>query len=221
MYTEEQYLMLSGIQHYCFCKRQWALIHIEQQWEENDRTAEGHILHERADNPTLRESRGDIFYSRAIPVASSLLGLSGILDVVMFRREEDGVVLPHRSGLWAPYVIEYKRGKEKNDLRDEVQLAAQVICLEEKLGVTIRKSFLYYFQTNRRVLIEMTDALRKEVLRLSKEMHQAYEQKETPKAEYFKNCPLCSLKDICMPRMTKKQKSVRRYLYGEDNEEIT
>ncbi len=123
--------MLSGIQHFYFCKRQWCLIHIEQQWKDNELTKEGEYLHEKADNPYLKESRKDIFFSRSMPVSSSKLGFKGILDVVEFKRNEKGIKVPNKDGFWDLKIIEYKRGKEKKDLRDIVQLVAEVICLEE------------------------------------------------------------------------------------------
>lgn len=107
-YKEEDYLMLSGIQHFYFCKRQWALIHIEQQWADNQATMEGNYLHERADDPFFTESRKNIIISRAVPVSSSVLGLSGILDVLEFHKEESGVILPDKDGYWVPQIVEYK-----------------------------------------------------------------------------------------------------------------
>lgn len=214
-YPEEEYLMLSGIQHFYFCKRQWALIHIEQQWKENKSTQEGNILHEKADKPLLKESRKDTFISRAIPVSSSTLGFSGILDVVEFHQDETGVSLPGRKGKWKPEVIEYKRGKEKSDERDIVQLTAQVMCMEETLNCRLSEGYIYYFRTNQRIPVTITRERRDLVKRLAEEMHEMYRKKETPPAEFFKNCRLCSLVDICIPRMTKKKKDVTHYIYGD------
>lgn len=214
IYEEDEFLMLSGIQHFYFCKRQWALIHIEQVWKENEFTAEGQILHEKADIPFLKEKRKDIFISRSMPVSSKVLGLSAILDIVEFKRDEKGVEIAGKKGRWLPKIVEYKRGKKKRDKRDEVQLVAQVICLEESLGVKIDSSDLYYFSTNTRETVEISLELKKEVKDLSAEMHKMYENKKTPPAEYFKNCTLCSLYDLCMPRITKKRRSVVNYLYG-------
>lgn len=213
MYNEDDYLMLSGIQHYYFCKRQWALIHIEQQWAENQSTMEGNYLHEKADMPFLKEKRKDFLVSRAVPVSSKILGFTGIIDVIEFRRSDDGIKLGRHSGTWIPEVIEYKRGKEKLDERDIVQLCAQVICLEEKWDVRIDKSYLYYFKTNKRIEVLITNELRNKVIEISKEMHTLYNEQKIPPAEFFKNCQLCSLYDICMPRITKRSASVDNYLY--------
>lgn len=211
-YKEEDYLMLSGIQHFYFCKRQWALIHIEQQWADNQATMEGNYLHERADDPFFTESRKNIIISRAVPVSSSVLGLSGILDVLEFHKEESGVILPDKDGYWVPQIVEYKHGKPKKDLRDQVQLAAQVICLEEKFNCRITQSAFYYHEVNRRQRILITDELRQLVKTLADEMHQLYRLGKTPKAEIKKNCPKCSLYEICMPRLTNRKSSVSHYM---------
>lgn len=213
MYSEEDYLMLSGIQHFYFCKRQWALIHIEQLWNDNDRTIMGNILHERADKPFIKENRKDFFITRAVPVSSKKLGLSGILDVVEFEKNDDGISISNKKGKWLPKVIEYKKGKPKKDDRDIVQLVAQCMCLEEKYDLTINVGYLYYFDVNKRLKIEISTELRELVCRLSAEMHFIYEQCYTPKAEIHKNCRLCSLVDICLPRITKKKRSIENYIY--------
>ena len=122
---EEEFLMLSGIQHFYFCQRQWALIHIERQWEENVRTIEGKQIHDRVDDPFIIETRGDIVIARAVPIISNKLGLYGVADVVEFIKDEvSGITLSERKGLWKPIPVEYKRGKPKIDIRDEVQLCA-------------------------------------------------------------------------------------------------
>ena len=213
MYSEDDYLMLSGIQHYYFCKRQWALIHIEQQWDDNQSTKEGNYLHTKADMPFLKEKRKDILISRAVPISSKTLGLSGITDVIEFKKSQRGIKINGYDGMWMPEVIEYKRGKEKNDDRDIIQLCAQVICLEEMWNIRIEKSYLYYFMTNERIEVEITDELRSKVIELSREMHILYESRKIPKADFFRNCRLCSLYNLCMPRINKRKKSVDNYLY--------
>lgn len=215
MYSQDNYLMLSGIQHFYFCKRQWALIHIEQIWSDNSFTAEGNELHEITDDPYLKEKRKDIIISRAIPVGSKELGLSGILDTVEFIKDDNGIPIPNKKGLWQPNIVEYKRGKPKKDNRDVVQLVAQVMCLEEKYNINIENADLFYFSTKKRETIAITNQLRDEVRIMAEQMHTMYENKLTPDAEYFKNCTMCSLYDLCMPRLTKKRKSVQNYLLGE------
>lgn len=212
VYAESDYLMLSGIQHFQFCKRQWGLIHIEQQWAENEATAHGQILHQKADNPYIKERRKDLLISRAMHVSSKELGLYGILDVVEFHKDEQGVSLKGKRGRWLPAIVEYKRGKPKKDTRDIVQLVAQTICLEETLNCTIEVGYLYYHSVNQKKLIKMTPALRQEVADLARQMHEYYDAKVIQKAEYFKNCQLCSLVDICMPRLSKKARNIDNYI---------
>lgn len=215
MPAPDDYLMLSGIQHFYFCKRQWALIHIEQVWSDNSFTAEGNELHEITDDPYLKEKRRNVIISRAIPVSSKDLGLSGILDTVEFIKSDKGVEIANKKGLWMLNVVEYKRGKAKKDNRDVVQVAAQVMCLEEKYNIHIESADLFYFSTKKRETIAITNQLKDEVRAIAAQMHTMYENKLTPDAEYFKNCTMCSLYDLCMPRLTKKKKSVQNYLLGE------
>src|SRR5690625_2878855 len=133
VYKEEDYLMLSGIQHFVFCRRQWALIHIEQEWDENLLTIEGHHVHEKVDDVSFQEKRGDKLYIRALPIHSSTLGISGICDMVEFIKDENGVSIHGESDLYIPKPIEYKKGKPKKHEADILQLVAQVLCLEEML----------------------------------------------------------------------------------------
>lgn len=132
-YCEEDFLQLSGLQHFAFCRRQWALIHIEQQWKENLRTVEGDLFHRRAHDDQARERRGDVLILRGLSVASPTLGISGTCDVVEFRADPGGVPLQGEEGLWVPFPIEYKRGAPKSHRADELQLCAQAMCLEEML----------------------------------------------------------------------------------------
>lgn len=212
MYRDEELLMLSGIQHFYFCKRQWALIHIEQQWSENGATMEGKFIHENADDPFFMESRKNTFISRAVPLVSYNLGFIGVADIIEFKKSSKGVVLKGKEGLWIPNVVEYKRGKPKEDRRDIVQLVLEVICLEEMLECSISSSDFYYNETRRRVKVEITSELREEVIMLGQEMHSIYDKKLTPPAIKGKICRNCSLVDICIPRMTNKKVNVSNYI---------
>ncbi len=216
MYDEDDLLALSGIQHMAFCERQWALIHIEKQWAENVRTVEGRQLHNRVDNPYLFESRVDIVVARAVPIVSYKLGLYGVADIVEFRSVENrgnAIKLPGKPGYWSPYPVEYKRGREKKDDRDEVQLCAQAICLEEMLYTSIENAYLYYGEIRRRVQVKLTETLRQRVVELSQKMHRLLENEITPKADSNKNCWLCSLSDICLPKIGRtKARKVEYYL---------
>lgn len=132
-YKEDDFLMLSGLQHFIFCRRQWALIHIEQQWAENERTVDGHLFHKNAHDAEMTEKRGDLIITRGLHIKSPGLGIAGVCDVVEFHRSADGITLFSYDGLWQPYPVEYKKGKPKTDGSDEAQLCAQAMCLEEML----------------------------------------------------------------------------------------
>jgi CRISPR-associated exonuclease Cas4 len=212
MYIEEEYLSLSGIQHYAFCRRQWALIHIEQQWEENLRTVEGNLLHKNAHNSGISEKRGDIIISRGMPIYSSVLGTSGECDVVEFHRNDEiGISLYGRVGKYVPVPIEYKHGEPKKDDMDILQLTAQVICLEEMLCCEINTGYIFYEEIKRRLTVELTDELRKKTQDLFMEMHRMYQRRHTPKVKRTKACNACSLKDLCLPILN-KNRSVREYI---------
>ena len=199
--------MLSGIQHFVFCRRQWALIHIEQQWEENVRTVDGAIMHGHAHDAGFHEKRGDWILARGMAVSSSELGLSGTCDVVEFCQGSDGIPLPGRQGLYRVFPVEYKRGTPKADESDRLQLAAQAMCLEEMLCCTISEGFLYYGETRHRLKVEIDDELRTLTRKTAEEMHNYYQRGYTPKAKRKKACNACSLKHRCLPGLEKKKAS--------------
>ncbi|OQY89835.1 MAG: CRISPR-associated protein Cas4 [Anaerolineae bacterium UTCFX1] len=211
-YTQDDLLPLSGIQHFLFCRRQWALIHIEQQWKENALTAEGRIMHKKVDDPFFTETRNGVVTARSVPVASYRLGLSGVCDVVEFTSSSDGVRLPNREGLYLPAPIEYKRGKEKRDHSDETQLCAQAMCLEEMLSTHIPRGYLFYGETRRRMEVDFTLELRTLVQDISAEMHNYFSRGYTPKVKTHKGCRSCSLADICLPVLQEKVIAASRYI---------
>ena len=208
----DDYLMLSGIQHFAFCKRQWALIHIEQQWQENSLTFSGQLLHKKTDNPHITECRGDLITSRAMPIQSHSLCVSGIADVVEFHRSTDGVVLPGQDGYWQVVPVEYKVGKKKPGDCDAVQVCAQAICLEEMFHTIIPYGYLYYGKTRRRTEIVFTEVLRKRVSDLVAEMYRLFELGSTPPAVCGSYCRSCSLVDVCLPEMIDRRRSVSEYM---------
>lgn len=217
-YAEDDYLMISGIQHFRFCRRQWALIHIEQQWAENEHTVIGELMHKKAHDPWLTEKRKGVLTVRALPVSSRMMGISGECDVVEFSLCEEGVKLHGHKGLYSVYPIEYKKGKPKLTEEDRLQLAAQALCLEEMLCTDVPKGAIFYGETRQREEIEITEELCTEVRSMVKEMHQYYERRYTPRVKYSKACNACSLKDICMPRIGKAA-SVKDYIDRMLNEE--
>ncbi len=211
VYDEEDYLNIAGLQHFSFCRRQWALIHIEQQWQENLRTIEGQIVHERAHDNNSSEKRGDVITTRGMPVFSRTLGINGVCDVVELHRSQDGVKIFGREGLYKPIPIEYKRGKPKESDCDAVQLCAQAMCLEEMLLCEISKGYMFYAEVNRRQEIKLSDILRNNVRTMLNEMHTLYARRYTPKVKPSKSCKACSLSEICVPKLNKSL-SVSKYI---------
>ncbi len=213
-YSEDDMLMLSGIQHYAFCPRQWALIHIDQQWNENKLTAEGQIMHQHVDDPFYRQKVGDYICLRSVNLASKELGLYGISDVIELHPAENclnAISHPKYPGYWIPYPIEYKHGKPKNNEIDQVQLAAQAICLEELYGIHIMEGAIFYGETRHRLNVLFSDDLRATVRSYAEGMHKLFSEGKIPSASLQPYCKNCSLKDICMPATT-SPKSVTTYL---------
>ena len=199
MYSEDDYLQLSGIQHFAFCRRQWALIHIEQQWAENLRTVDGRIMHENVHNNDYNEKRGDLIITRAMAVSSSRLGISGECDAVELRHSDSGINLYGLEGKYTVTPVEYKRGEPKEDDCDALQLTAQAMCLEDMLCCNIPFGYLYYGEIRRRVKVMFDDSLRQRTEEMLKEMHELYRRRYTPKVKRRKACNACSLKNICLP----------------------
>ena len=217
LFQEEEMLMLSGIQHFAFCERQWALIHIEQQWIENKLTVEGQYLHEKVDNPLESDMRANKSTLRAVSLISHKLGLYGRADVIELTQSIIGdikntITILGRHGRWGMVPVEYKRGKPKPDERDEVQLCAQAICLEEMHGICLGKGFLYYGETRHRYEVEFTENLRILVKNYAKRMHELFEKGLSPPPVYKPHCKSCSLLDICLPKSFTGLHNVEEYL---------
>lgn len=211
MFRDDEYLMISGIQHFAFCRRQWALIHIEQQWEDNYRTIDGEFLHERVHDYEFHEKRGDKIITRAMQVSSARLGISGECDAVEFILDKNGVEIYGNDGKYKVIPIEYKRGSPKENDCDTLQLMAQAMCLEEMLCCDISFGYLYYGETKHRLKVIFDDALRQRTEDIILEMHTLYKRRYTPKVKRRKSCNACSLKTMCLPIICGK-KSVRDYM---------
>ena len=223
MYAEDEMLMLSGIQHFMFCPRQWALIHLEQQWADNKLTAEGNILHKNVDNPFYRQKNGDVITLRSMHIASRGLGLYGITDAVELVHSDspsDAITHNHYKGFWKPYPVEYKRGRQKPDERDKVQLAAQAMCLEEMYGIHIGHGALYYNEVKHRQEIPISEQLRATTRHCAEQMHQLFDSGMMPKPIKAQPCKSCSLNNICMPE-TGNRPQVSTYLTRNLYENIT
>lgn len=216
-YKEEEYLLISGIQHFSFCRRQWALIHIENQWLENERTVSGEILHEKAHSEDKLEYKNNTIITRGLRVSSSELGITGSCDVVEFRKNDDGVRIQGWDGAYIPHPVEYKHGKPREDNSNELQLCAQAMCLEEMLCCNISEGALYFGEIKRRVPIFFTEELRNETISVLKEMHDIYKRGHTPKVKTSCSCKACSLNNVCLPKLMRK-KNVKEYIdkYLED-----
>lgn len=210
-YSEDDYLMLSGIQHFSFCRRQWALIHIENLWADNLRTIEGELMHKNAHDNSYIESRGDVYILRGVSIHSASLGISGQCDVLEYHKSEEGITLHGKDGLWQPYPIEYKKGEPKDVPADRLQLCAQAMCLEEMLCCDINSGALFYGEIRRRETVEFSDELRNTVRDYLSEMHEYAKKGYTPKVKPTKSCNACSLKELCLPTML-KQTSAKKYI---------
>lgn len=203
MYSEDNLLMLSALQHILFCERQCALIHIEQSWEENVFTAKGRLLHERVDRPG-RETRRDVRTEYGMPLRSLRLGLVGKADVVEFHLQKGGV--------WRPYPVEFKRGSRKKENWDTVQLCAQALCLEEMLGLAVPVGALFYGKNRRRLVVDFDDELRAQTEDAAARLHRLIASGQTPKPVYTTQCKSCSFYATCLPQTFAKATQVNRYL---------
>jgi CRISPR-associated exonuclease Cas4 len=214
MYPEEDLLPLSGLQHLAFCERRWALVHLEQQWEENLFTAEGKLLHEKAHSAEI-ESRPDALVRRTLPLRSFRLGISGQADIVEFLpcdTSEQGVPMPRRKGSWKPYPVEYKRTRDKHgSVAYRIQLCAQALCLEEMLRVPVPAGAVFDGKAKRREVVIFDEPLRQNVEQLAVLMHRILKSGHTPRAVYAKKCEGCSMKEVCLPEAV-ESRSASRYL---------
>ncbi len=201
-YSEDDLLPISALQHLQFCERQCALIHIEQAWSENLFTAQGRILHEKVHSETA-ERRRDVRVEYGMPLRSLRLGLVGKADVIEFRRQG--------NGSWQPFPVEYKRGRKKPDNRDNVQLCAQALCLEEMLGVAVPRGAIYYGKERHRTDVEFDEALRKETEETAGRLRRLIDSGKTPPPVYEEKCDTCSLMGICLPKTLGKRTSISKY----------
>lgn len=216
MYSDDDLLMLSGIQHYAFCPRQWALAYVDSLWEDNHLTIEGEWLHRRVDDPYAMEYDSGTVTLRSVPVKSYKLGFFGITDLLELYPLEDNsakaFTISRYPGRWQVLPIEYKHGRAKSNDIDEVQLCAQAMCLEEMYDIEIPRGALFYGQTRRRLSVTLNDALRKRVAELSSTMHLLFSSGDIPDAKAEKKCKSCSLQNLCMAQDLRHATSVKEYL---------
>lgn len=213
MYTEEDLLPLSALQHLVFCERQCALIHLEQVWEDNPLTVQGTQLHEKVDGGS-GETRGDLRIARGLPLRSFRLGLAGRADAVEMRRQEPGGPGAEVPGLppgpWRPFPVEYKRGQPKSHRADEIQLCAQALCLEEMLATPVPAGALFYGETRRREDVPFDPELRRLTEEAAARLHRLVASGVTPPPVREPKCDRCSLIGICLPGAPRA--SARAYL---------
>ncbi len=206
MYTEDNFIMISALQHYVFCPRQCALIHVEDVWTDNVYTTRGNILHEKVDTDTY-ETRGALKTVRGLRIQSFRLGITGRADVVEFRKPED------TSDRYEILPVEFKAGKQKHDISDEVQLCAQAMCIEEMLETPVRQGAFFYGRIRRRVLVDINDELRTQTEEVIVAVHDMVSRKHVPTARYMDKCRRCSFIDICQPKAMNERK-LKNYLKG-------
>ena len=198
--NEEDYIQISGLQHYIVCKRSWALIYLEDLWLDNWRTISGNIMHERVHDSSFIEKRGSKLSARALKIYSKQLGIVGETDLVEFIKDPKGVYIKGYPEKYIPYPVEYKRGSGKALLADSIQLCAQAMCLEEMLNCCISKGALFYGELHRRTEVLFTDELRIQVKTIISEIREIIKTNKTPKAVKTGYCRECSLKEQCLPK---------------------
>ena len=204
MYTDDDLLQLSALQHLIFCERQCALIHLEQQWDENFLTALGRVMHEKKVDTPASESRCDLKIEYGLSLRSLCLGLAGKADVVEFHKQA--------SGAWLPFPVEHKLGKPKVDDSDKVQLCAQALCLEEMLKVSVPAGAIFYGRPRRRQEVIFDEELRLKTEAAAARLHDLIGSEKTPAAVYEPKCDSCSLFDLCLPKLSNKSGSAQSYV---------
>lgn len=217
-YSDEDCIAISGLQHLAFCKRQWGLIHLDQEWAENFLTAEGRVMHERVDSGYQEFRRGVRQYS-GLHIRNLELGLYGRMDVLEVE-ETDGpsIDIPwiNLSGNWKLRPVEFKHGKPKNHDADLIQLCAQALCIEEMTGIPITEGSIYYCEIRRRTEYSFSEDIRSRTIELTNEAHSLIKSGKLPTAEKNHNCKSCSLIEFCQPRVNQSARMEKYYqeLFG-------
>ena len=224
--ADDSLVMISALQHWLFCRRQCALIHVEKVWSENRLTAAGRVLHERVDE-RKSETRRTLHQATAVRLVSHRLGIWGVADMVEFHLADaecaqDGTKVAARlsglSGFWRPFPVEYKRGQPKTHHADEVQLCAQALCLEEMLGVAIPAGALFYGEPRRRTDVTFDATLRSLTEDAACGVRDLVASGETPPPSFGKWCASCSLVEECRPKLVASRRSAKAWLECEMKE---
>lgn len=208
----EDKIQISGIQHYLYCKRRWALLYIENIWQDNFLTLDGDRVHEKAHNQNIKESRKDKFIERGVYISSEKYNLSGQCDVIEYIKDNNGIQLKNKKGLWIIVPVEYKHGDGSSLDVDKYQLFAQILCLEEIFQCSIKYGCLYYKKTNKRISVDFNDFEREKIISIINEINLLLKENKTPKIKYSsKKCKNCSLLEKCNPKIL-DTKSINKYL---------
>ncbi len=205
--TETDPILLSALQHWAYCPRQCGLIHLEQAFEDNVHTARGQAVHHLVDEPGY-EMKAGVKVERALPLWSDNLNLIGKADLVEFH--PNGAVLP----------VEFKHGRKREKIHDDIQLAAQSICLEEMLGRPVPEGAIYHASSRRRRKVPITPELRRLVVDTADAIRAMLTSGKLPPPANDSRCKECSLKDICQPEAiasTRLQQALRSGLYSPEN----
>lgn len=202
MSHDTQVIMLSALQHYAYCPRQFALIHVEQAWEDNRFTAEGNILHERVDSGSAEQRKG-IRYERSVMIKSQRYGLTGKMDLLEIEQGDPPSYRP----------VEYKRGKPKIEDWDRIQVCAQALCIEEMRNVFVEEGALWYWEVRRRESVKIDAELRKITIDIIEQAHEVLALGKTPlPTQKVKRCRGCSLQKLCEPDTFRKDHS-KQYIH--------
>lgn len=187
---EDDWLIpISALEHYAYCPRQCALIHVEQTFLTNELTTNGHLLHRRVDEDHVFSSRGHKVVT-GLRVWSEKLGLIGRCDAVEWHGD-------------IPYPIEFKRGKARRSRAQQIQLCAQALCLEEMFNIPVREGAVFHIHSHRRSRLLIDDALRAETLEVIARVREMLQQNEVPPPVADRRCVHCSLRPVCLPQWTK------------------
>ncbi|MDK2961928.1 MAG: CRISPR-associated exonuclease Cas4 [Eubacteriaceae bacterium] len=208
-FEEDERLPISSLKQFIYCKRRFALMYLNCDWGENYKIAEGDLLHKRVDDPYFNEKRRDIYTSRSVPVFSDSLNLYGVVDLLEFIKDENGIGLPHKKERWRINLVEYKNGKPEKSQADNFQLCAQAICLEEMFQTSIESGDIFYGKIRRRMTVELTDCLRSQVRMQVKKMQTLLNNQQIPVKDSEQNCSLCSLIDVCIPSAFSQHKKFK------------
>ena len=208
MYDEDDLLPISSLQHLAFCERQWALIHMEGEWSENVLTMEGRQLHEYV-HEQGSTSKSGVRLVRGLKLRSLEVGLYGVADLVEFHKDDAGVPVAGLRGQYIPFPVEYKRGRKRYDIADEMQLCAQAVCLEEMFGVVVPRGAIYYGQPKRRAEVDLSDALRARLREYCVRARELLAHAARARENVGRHCASCSLAEQCMPEVVKNDESAK------------